>query len=87
MKILKSGGHRIFEKDDQTSAVVSRMLSELEKNGMDAVRKFSRELDQWDPPSFELSEKEIEVAKSMCDDQLRSDTRLPSKYYESSGVL
>ncbi|NLV83265.1 MAG: histidinol dehydrogenase, partial [Spirochaetales bacterium] len=48
MKILKSGGHRIFEKDDQTSAVVSRMLSELEKNGMDAVRKFSRELDQWD---------------------------------------
>ncbi|MDD3997901.1 MAG: histidinol dehydrogenase [Sphaerochaetaceae bacterium] len=74
MKILKSGGHRIFEKDDQTSAVVSRMLSELEKNGMDAVRKFSRELDQWDPPSFELSEKEIEEAKSMCDEQLRSDT-------------
>ncbi|MFA6707021.1 MAG: histidinol dehydrogenase [Sphaerochaetaceae bacterium] len=74
MKILKSGGHRIFEKDDQTSAVVSRMLSELEKNGMDAVRKFSRELDQWDPPSFELSGKEIEEAKIMCDEQLRTDT-------------
>ena len=30
------------------------MLLDLEKNGMDAVRRYSRKFDDWDPPSFEL---------------------------------
>ena len=75
MVTLKAGGHRTFEHDDQTAAVVSRMLLDLEHNGMDAVRSYSRSLDQWDPPSFELDAREIQQAIERCDDQLRADTR------------
>ncbi len=74
MKIIKDGGHRLFEEDEETSAYVRDMLKTLRNGGMDAVRKFSRDFDKWDPQSFELSEKEIEEAISKCDEQLIEDT-------------
>lgn len=37
MKIVKEGGHRLFERDPETARVVTEMLLDLEKNGMDAV--------------------------------------------------
>ena len=55
MKIIKHGGHRLFENDPETARVVSEMLLELERDGMDAVRRYSREFDDWDPESFELT--------------------------------
>ena len=33
---------------------VSGMLSEIERRGEDAVRRYSRELDEWEPDSFQL---------------------------------
>ena len=48
-----------MERDAETSAIVSSMLRDLETNGMDAVRKYSRKFDDWDPPSFRLTEDEI----------------------------
>jgi sulfopropanediol 3-dehydrogenase len=62
MKILKPGKHRLFEHDDETAGVVSRMLLDIEKNGMDAVRKYSRQFDDWDPPSFRMTPAETEAA-------------------------
>ena len=53
----QEGGHRLFENDPETAKVVSEMLIDLEKHGMDAVRKYSRQFDDWDPPDFELSER------------------------------
>jgi hypothetical protein len=37
MRIIKNGGHRLFEEDQETARVVSEMLRELERDGMDAV--------------------------------------------------
>jgi sulfopropanediol 3-dehydrogenase len=74
MRIYKTGGHRLFEQDTETSAIVSRMLADLEKNGMDAVRKYSREFDGWTPDSFELSEREISGAVAALDTQVIEDT-------------
>jgi sulfopropanediol 3-dehydrogenase len=74
MKVIKEGGHRLFEEDLETSRYVSEVLRELRQNGMDAVRKYSRQFDEWDPPSFELSEPQIEDAIAKCDDQLLRDT-------------
>lgn len=74
MLMIKSGDHRVFERDDQTARIVSEMLSNLEREGMDAVRKYSRDLDQWDPSSFELSQKEVQAAIDRCDTQLKQDT-------------
>ncbi|MFP4379319.1 MAG: histidinol dehydrogenase [Candidatus Sumerlaeia bacterium] len=74
MKIIKDGGHRLFEQDHETAKYVSELLMDLEKNGMDAVRKYSERFDDWSPENFELSEKEIEEAISKCDDLLIADT-------------
>lgn len=74
VKIFKQGSHRLFEEDMETSQYVSEMLRELKRNGMDAVRKYSRKFDNWDPADFELSEQQIVEAIAKCDDQLIQDT-------------
>ena len=74
MRVIKEGGHRLFEEDMETSQYVSEMLRDLRKNGMDAVRKYSCKFDEWDPPSFELSEQRIDEAIAKCDGQLVQDT-------------
>jgi sulfopropanediol 3-dehydrogenase len=50
------------------------MLLDLEKNGLDSVRKYSKRFDGWDPPDFELSKRQIDIAISECDKQLIADT-------------
>ena len=60
MKIIKEGTHRLFEEDINTKKIVSDMLQDLKINGLDAVRKYSMKLDNWNPENFELTEKQIE---------------------------
>ena len=74
MKVIKEGGHRLFEHDPETADLVSEMLSRLESRGLEAVREYSRKLDDWDPPEFELSPRQIEAAVAECDEQLVRDT-------------
>lgn len=74
MKILKQGDHRLFEHDPETAKLVSEMLLDLEKNGMDAVRTYSKNFDDWNPTSFELTREEIQQATEQCDAQLLEDT-------------
>ena len=74
MRVIKDGGHWLFEEDMETSQYVSEMLRDLRKNGMDAVRKYSRQFDDWDPPGFELREQKINEAIAKCEDQLIQDT-------------
>jgi len=69
MRIIKNGEHRLFETDHETSKTVSQMLLDLEKNGLDAVRTYSEKLDDWNPPDFELSEKQIEESIDSLDHQ------------------
>ena len=74
MKIMKDGGHRLFENDPETARTVAEMLLDLEKNGMDAVRKYSKQFDDWQPSRFELSEKQIDEAINELDPQIIQDT-------------
>jgi sulfopropanediol 3-dehydrogenase len=74
MKILKQGEQRLFETDPETTAVVSRMLVDLEKNGMEAVRRYSRQFDDWDPPSFQLTPAQIDEALARVSPQAIADT-------------
>jgi sulfopropanediol 3-dehydrogenase len=74
MKIIKEGGHRLFETDPDTAKYVAEMLEELRRRGLDAVRDYSRKFDRWDPASFELTPKQIAEAISQCSDELISDT-------------
>ena len=52
MKLIKQGGHHLFEQDPETARIVAEMLVNLEKHGMDAVRRYSQKLDDWDPSSL-----------------------------------
>jgi sulfopropanediol 3-dehydrogenase len=74
MKIIKEGGHRLFENDPETARYVSELLERLRRDGMDAVRALSRQFDDWSPTSFELSESQIAEAVAQCPPQLRQDT-------------
>jgi sulfopropanediol 3-dehydrogenase len=74
MKVVKSGGHRLPERDTETVRVVSEMLSDLEQNGMDAVRRYSRQFDDWAPASFELGAAEIAQAIAQVPEQVVVDT-------------
>ena len=74
MKIVKEGHQRLFEHDAETATTVSRMLADLEKNGMDAVRRYSRQFDEWDPPSFRLERRQIDEAIAGVSEQTIRDT-------------
>lgn len=74
MKIIKHGGHRLFEKDPETARIVSEMLLDLEKNGMDAVCKYSQKFDNWSPASFELGPQQIAAAINQLPRQVIEDT-------------
>jgi sulfopropanediol 3-dehydrogenase len=50
---------------------VSEMLSRIEREGMDAARAYSRELDGWDPPDFRVSAEEIKRATNSVEPELR----------------
>jgi sulfopropanediol 3-dehydrogenase len=74
MKVIKEGGHRLFETDPETVRYVADMLADLRQRGLTAVRDFSAKFDGWSPPSFELSAAQIEEAVAQCPPQLRADT-------------
>ena len=74
MKIYKKGGHRLFEQDAETTKIVSEMLINLEKNGMDAVREYSKKFDNWNPENFELSANQVNKAIESLDEQVIFDT-------------
>jgi sulfopropanediol 3-dehydrogenase len=74
VNIRKHGTQRLFEADSETAATVTGMLLDLERNGMDAVRRYSREFDDWNPAGFRLEAKEIEEAISNVSAQGIQDT-------------
>jgi sulfopropanediol 3-dehydrogenase len=74
MQTIKPGKRRLFEQDRETAAIVSEMLLALERDGMDAVRRYSRQFDDWDPPSFRMSERQVESAIAQLDQQAIRDT-------------
>lgn len=47
------------------------MLRDIEKGGIDAVRRHSRELDGWNPESFVVSDEGFKRASAELDDDLK----------------
>lgn len=50
---------------------VSEMLLRIERGGLDAVRAYSRELDGWDPASFEVGDEQLARASASLPGSLR----------------
>ena len=74
MRIFKHGEHRLFERDPDTARIVSEMLIDLEKNGLEAARKYSQKFDEWGPPDFELGDAQVVEAIDRLEPQVIADT-------------
>jgi sulfopropanediol 3-dehydrogenase len=57
--------------DPAVAERVSEMLLAIEGRGVDAVRAYSRELDGWDPPSFEVTTDQVADASNSLPDALK----------------
>jgi sulfopropanediol 3-dehydrogenase len=57
--------------DPAVAERVSEMLLRIERGGADALRAYSRELDGWDPPSFEVGPEQVAAATASLPAALR----------------
>jgi sulfopropanediol 3-dehydrogenase len=57
--------------DPAVAQRVSEMLSRIDRDGIDAVRAYSCELDDWDPPSFEVGPDEVAAASASLPESLK----------------
>jgi sulfopropanediol 3-dehydrogenase len=57
--------------DPAVAERVSEMLLRIERDGADALRAYSRELDGWDPPSFEVGPEQVAAATASLPAPLR----------------
>jgi sulfopropanediol 3-dehydrogenase len=57
--------------DPAVAERVSEMLLAIERGGLGAVRAYSRQLDDWDPPSFEVTAEQIARAGQSLPEALK----------------
>lgn len=68
---LKRADPPSLEVSDDIKRTVSGMLLDIERRGIDAVREYSRKLDNWSPDSFVVGDEEIRAAEGRLDDDLK----------------
>lgn len=61
--------------DAKTRSIVESTLNDIEERGDTAVRELSEKFDKYSPPSFRLSESDIESIVSKVSDQEMADIR------------
>ena len=55
---------------------VSSMLLEIDRHGMDAVRRYSGELDGWAPERFRATREQLDAARDAVDPAVREHLAL-----------
>jgi len=63
------------EADAKVRATVETILKAIEAEGDDAVHRYSRQFDQWDPADFTLSQAQIEAAMKQLSPREMEDIR------------
>jgi sulfopropanediol 3-dehydrogenase len=63
-------------RDPQIVERVSAMLLDIDRNGMDAVRRHSGELDRWAPDTFRASREELDAAREAVGAEVRDQLGL-----------
>jgi sulfopropanediol 3-dehydrogenase len=77
IKYLKKGPtqQEKSESNKKVQNIVEDIISEIEKNGDKAVRKYSENFDKWTPESFRLSKEDITACYDELSEQVISDIR------------
>src|SRR3954467_3226922 len=76
-RYLKSGigaGRQL--RDPQIVDRVSAMLLDIDRHGMDAVRRYSKELDRYESESFRATREELDPAGEAVDAGVRERLQL-----------
>jgi len=68
---LKAPNPPTTEATEELRSRVSEILKDIERSGLDAVRRYSKEFDDWAPDDFVVSDAEFEQAAANLDDTLR----------------
>ena len=68
---LKAPNPPTTEATDELRGRVSEILRDIETGGMDAVRRYSREFDNWAPDDFVVSDAEFELPPTLVDDDIK----------------
>jgi len=59
--------------DESVRQTVADIIADVEARGEPAVREYSRRFDQWDPPSFQVTEEQVEQARRSLPQTLIED--------------
>jgi sulfopropanediol 3-dehydrogenase len=68
---LKQAPRSSDQVTDAVRTTVADMLRRIEREGIDAIRHYSRELDGWAPPSFVVDADAIDAAAERIEPELR----------------
>jgi sulfopropanediol 3-dehydrogenase len=68
---LKEPNPPTMQATDELRDRVSSMLRDIELGGIDAVRRWSHELDGWSPESFIATDADYAAAEAALDDELK----------------
>nr|WP_238355927.1 histidinol dehydrogenase [Kribbella sandramycini] len=68
--MLKAGWPERAERSAEVIETVSRILSEVEREGLPAIRRYSEHLDRWNPDSFIVPASQVKAAAETVDDEL-----------------
>ena len=76
-KILKSGisDADAYAADIKVQQIVAEILDSIRLRGDEAVRELSVKFDKWDPPSFKLSQAQIDELIAKVDPQTIEDLK------------
>jgi len=70
-RYLKAPNPPTTEATEELRNRVSEILKDIEKGGLDAVRRYSQELDSWAPADFVVSDAEFDRAAAQIDDTIK----------------
>lgn len=70
---LKRARPRAPEDTTAVEQTVREIIQRIKREGESAVREYSRKLDQWDPPSFRVTEAEVTEAQASLSPQVKAD--------------
>jgi sulfopropanediol 3-dehydrogenase len=62
-------------ESDKVQEIVARMLKEVQQTGEEAVRKYSKQFDNWSPLNFRLSESQLQEILTSMDPSTIADIK------------
>jgi sulfopropanediol 3-dehydrogenase len=71
VEYLKQAPWAVRARTDEVRRTVTEMLLAIERDGERAIRRYSRELDGWDPPSFVVERHDVRRAADAISAPLR----------------